>query len=288
MRYAACNEIAADLTFAETCELLARFGFDGVEIAPYTLADDPGAIDATTVRQARRAIGNAGLVCAGLHWLLRAPAGLHLVHADPGVRRRSWALLHALVDLCGELGGDVLVLGSGKQRACPEDVSAEAARSVLRDGLAALGDRCERAGVLFLLEALPARITNVINTLDQAEQLLLQVGHPRVMTMFDFHNCADETGSWDHLIRTYAGLTRHVHLNDRAGRAPSLARLDESERDQFAAAFRALRATGYRGWVSLEVFGPIDSAETALRETSEFLRWMERVTGYRTDRPSDP
>lgn len=285
MRYAACNEIAAHLPFAEACDLIAASGFEGIEIAPFTLSDDPSTIDGATARRIRRTIHDAGLACAGLHWLLRAPAGSHLVHPDQHIRRSSWDLLHSLIDLCGELEGEFLVLGSGKQRGHTGEETAETARAVLRDGLAGLGDRCERAGVFFLVEPLPARITNAINTLEQARRLIVQTGHPRITSMFDFHNCEDESDTWDRLIERHRDVIRHVHLNDRAGRAPSLSRLDREELDEFVAAFNALGTAGYSNWVSLEVFGEDDSAQKALSETRSFLSWITSVTECRTGHP---
>lgn len=275
MRYAACNELVEERSFAESCDLLARCGFEGVEIAPFTLSDDPRAIDAAAAKRVRRSIREAGLACAGLHWLLRAPPGLHLAHPEPGTRSRSWEVLRSLIELCAELDGDVLVLGSGKQRGETDGVSAGDAYAVLRDGLGELAMHCERAGVSFLVEPLPARITGVINTLEQAESLVSQIGNPCVASMFDFHNCEDETSPWDRLIKTHAGVIRHVHLNDKAGKAPSLSALSREERVAFVAAFEALRAADYGGWVSLEVFNVSASAELVLRETRRFLSWVE-------------
>jgi sugar phosphate isomerase/epimerase len=41
MRYAACNELVHDRPFAEACALIARHGYQGIELPPYSLADDP-------------------------------------------------------------------------------------------------------------------------------------------------------------------------------------------------------------------------------------------------------
>ncbi|HEX7550175.1 MAG TPA: DUF1445 domain-containing protein [Candidatus Methylomirabilis sp.] len=42
MRYAACNELVHDRPFAEVCALIARHGYQGIELAPYSLAAIPG------------------------------------------------------------------------------------------------------------------------------------------------------------------------------------------------------------------------------------------------------
>ena len=82
MRTAVCNEMFGAIPFAEQCALTARHGFQGIELAPYTLAEDPMQIRPARAREIRRIIEEAGLACAGLHWLLRMPAGLHLTTPD--------------------------------------------------------------------------------------------------------------------------------------------------------------------------------------------------------------
>ena len=41
MRIALCNEVIAPMPFPAQCEYAAKLGYDGLEIAPYTLSDEP-------------------------------------------------------------------------------------------------------------------------------------------------------------------------------------------------------------------------------------------------------
>ena len=41
MRYAICNEHWGDLPFAKVCERAAAAGYEGLELAPFTLKEDP-------------------------------------------------------------------------------------------------------------------------------------------------------------------------------------------------------------------------------------------------------
>jgi len=273
MRTAVCNELITDRPFAEACRLIARHGFQGVELAPYTLAEDPTRISPNRIGELRRTIEDAGLACVGLHWLLRAPAGLHLTTPDLAVRRRSWECLRALVDLCGGLGGEVMVLGSGKQRNT-QGIDRETAWAVLVEGLANLAPASAAASVCFLLEALPAANTDLVNTLQEARQVIQAVGHPGVSGMFDFHNCRDETEPWDCLIARHRGMIRHVHLNEADGYHVSLARRPRRQHSEYGPAFRALADRRYDGWVSLEIFHAEDPPEIILAETRAFLDAM--------------
>ncbi|HET8744642.1 MAG TPA: sugar phosphate isomerase/epimerase, partial [Ramlibacter sp.] len=78
MRFALCNEVLQPLAFAEQCRLAAALGYDGLEVAPFTLAEDPTTISDAQAREFRRIAEDHGLAIFGLHWLLVAPAGLSI------------------------------------------------------------------------------------------------------------------------------------------------------------------------------------------------------------------
>jgi sugar phosphate isomerase/epimerase len=276
MRYAACNELVHDRPFAEACALIARHGYQGIELAPYSLAEDPLRISPAHAAEIRRTIGDAGLECVGLHWLLKAPPGLHITTPKIGVRRRSWDAIRFLVDFCRKVGGSLMVLGSGKQRGT-QGISRDAATGILRDELAGLAPHLAQSGVTVLLEPLQVRVTDVLNTLQEARAIIDAIGSPRIASMLDFHNSQDERETWESLIAVHTDIIRHVHLNEVDGHHPSLVGTPGRVRSENAAAFRALAATGYAGWISLETFHAADSPETVLAETRAFLENMTSV-----------
>lgn len=102
MQFALCNEVLQPLPFAEQCAMAASLGYDGLEVAPFTLAEDPMGITDAHARAFRRVAQDHGLAITGLHWLLVAPAGLSIVSADDAVRQRTVDLMHRLVELCGK------------------------------------------------------------------------------------------------------------------------------------------------------------------------------------------
>ena len=134
MKFALCNEVLQPLPFARQCEVAAQLGYDGLEVAPYTLADDPTAITDAQAAQFRRIAADHGLAISGLHWLLVAPPGLSIVSADTAVRERTVAVMERLVELCAALGGRYLVHGSPKQRSIPAGETAAVARERALDG----------------------------------------------------------------------------------------------------------------------------------------------------------
>lgn len=268
MKRAVCNELFGSLGFPETCGLMASHGFDGIEIAPFTLFDENGKLPTTTIQMAKRSLADNGLGFAGFHWLFARPAGLFMVSGDSAVRAKAWNQLQHLLEAAGELGGGPLTFGSPKQRDSGQ-LPKTLARGYLAEGLRGLCKLAVSCNSMVLIEALQSVDTNMINTLDEASDFIAEVGCPSVAGMFDFHNCGDEFLPWDQLIRRHRGIIRHVHLNTLDGGYPLHPDPD------YLAAFRALKDIGYSEWVSLEIFTEPDDPSAVLAATAGFLDQVE-------------
>ncbi len=256
MRISLCNEVLQPLTLAEQCALAARLGYDGLELAPFTLAENPLDLGVADIRAMRRLIGDAGLVVTGLHWLLVAPKGLSLTDPDAATRARTIAAMQRLCALCAELGGAYLVHGSPAQRRLPEapEAPAEAraeARNWALEAFAAAADAAAAQGVVYCLEPLSRHETNFINTVAEAADLVRLIGNPAFRTMIDC-SAAGLTESQDvpALIRHWlpSGLIGHVQVNDPNRKGPGQGEMD------FAPILAALHEAGYQGDLGVEPF----------------------------------
>src|SRR6185369_12001816 len=116
MKFALCNEVLQPLPFEQQCSVAAALGYDGLEVAPFTLAQNPMDITDGQAGVFRRMAEDQGLVICGLHWLLVAPPGLSIVSGDDQIRDRTVQVMQRLVQLCALMGGRYLVHGSPKQR----------------------------------------------------------------------------------------------------------------------------------------------------------------------------
>ena len=152
MRIALCNEVIAPMPFPMQCEYAAKLGYDGLEIAPYTLSDEPHRIGAAQLAAARSAAEDCGIAVTGLHWLLVKPAGFAISTRDDAVRRKTIGVMHAFIDQCAELGGKYLVHGSPHQRRIDPGDTRAAAMARARDTFAAVAERAARAGVVYCIE----------------------------------------------------------------------------------------------------------------------------------------
>jgi D-psicose/D-tagatose/L-ribulose 3-epimerase len=275
-RYAMCNEAFERTPFPDVCQTLHRLGYRGIEIAPFTLANDPLDIAATQRAEYRRIMADTDLGFVGLHWLLVTAQPIHVSTPDSALRAQSWQHVRNLIDLCADLAGpgskdSIMVFGSPKQRSSTGGLTpAEATRNFI-DGLAGVAPHAEARGVTILMEALPHSQSDVVHTLAEAAEVVRQIGSPAVQTMFDTHNAEDETEPHDALIAKYFDIIRHIHLNEPDGRHPGTGSYP------FINIFKELLRRGYNGWVSTEAFDFSPGGERIAAETMQYLQLQEAL-----------
>ena len=133
MRFATCNEQFEGWAFERVCRFVREVGYDGLELAPFTLADRITDLSPARRRELAAQAAESGIELLGLHWLLAKTEGLHLTSPDAEVRSRTAAYLIALAQACHDLGGDVMVFGSPKQRSLLPGVSLDGAYELAAD-----------------------------------------------------------------------------------------------------------------------------------------------------------
>jgi sugar phosphate isomerase/epimerase len=273
MKYAICNELFGQTPFDETCRVMAEIGYDGIEIAPFTLAEDARTLDADARQKIRKQAEGHGLEVVGLHWLLVSPKGFHLTTEDAEIRNKTLSFLEALMDLCRDLGGKVLILGSPMQRNLDEtqDRAEVERRTVL--AFQRLGEYAEAAGVTLCLEPLDRGQTNFIQTPGEAYEWVQRVNRPGFQMMVDSRASFEMGLEPGEELKRCLPAVRHVHLNDRNKLGPGMGDCD------FEPLFRAGKETGFDGYFSVEVFDFSPGAEKVARESFATIDRLRRSVG---------
>jgi sugar phosphate isomerase/epimerase len=250
MKIGICSEIFQGWPIEEVFAYAAQIGCDGVEIAPHDLSDAVVDLPAVRRREIRRAAERNGVEILGFHWLLVKPQGLSINHPDGAVRKRTQDQIRALIHLCADLGGRVLIHGSPGQRTVQEGWDAreswQRARETFEGCLSALDER----DATYCIEPLTRSHTNFINTSAEALRLVREINHPRFQLMVDCRSAEASDDSAVTALNTAlaSGHLRHVHVNDVNGRGPGFGRV------RFAPILDRLIRAKYAGYVSVEVF----------------------------------
>lgn len=265
MRLSLCNEVLKPWDLARQCAFARTVGYDGLEIAPFTLSDAPHTLSDTEVAAARRTVEDHGLAVTGLHWLLVAPQGLSITSPEDAVRSRTRDVILGLLDLAAGLGARVMVHGSPAQRRPVDDQSHDDAWMRARDLFASLAPEAGSRGLTYCLEPLAPPDNVFIETVAEAARMVEEIGHPAFRTMIDTSAASvREAEAVAALVHRWVptGLIGHVQLNDANRRGPG------EGRDRFAAVLSALCDTGYAGDIAIEPFiyepdGPACAARAA-------------------------
>lgn len=269
-RYAICNETFEDWDFSHICQQVAELGYQGLELAPFTLANRVTDISASQRRQLRRDADVCGLHITGLHWLLAKTEGLHLTSPDAAVRQHTADYLVELARFCRDLGGEVLVHGSPAQRRIPAGATREQAAAWAIDTFRRAQDGIAATGVKLCLEPLSPPEADFINTIAEANALLAQLQHPNFVLHLDVKAMHTDEAPVPELIRRHGAKAGYFHANDANRRGPGFGATD------FVPIFQALRNSGYGGWVSVEVFDYSPDPVTIARDSLRYMRACEK------------
>ena len=265
-RLAICNETFGDWPLDRALELSANLGYTGWEVAPFMLNTDVRQITAAQRTQYRRAVESAGLEVIGLHWLLAKTTGFHLTTADQDVRKRTADYFRALVELCADLGGKVMVLGSPLQRNLQPGVIMEQAYEHAREILESLDEPLRRHQIKIALEPLGPEEGNFLNTAQDARTLRQLIQSNQIGLHLDVKAMSTEPQDIVTTIRQNADWMIHFHANDPNRQGPGMGQV------QFEPILQTLREIGYGGWISVEVFDYSPGADVLASRSIETLK----------------
>lgn len=271
MKFAICNETFGNRPAADTFSTIAKLGYTGVEIAPFTFAphDEPfdlARVPAEMFVEWRAMAEDAGLSVVGLHWLLAKTDGYHLTSPDPTVRRRTGDYFKKLAEACADLGGTILVLGSPKQRNLLPGVSYDDAEAYAVEVLHSAIAACANFGVILALEPLGPADGNFMLTADAAVRVVQMVDSKHCRLHLDVKAMNSESKPIPEIIRDNRQWLAHFHANDPNLLGPGMGDTD------FRPIFTALKEINYDGWISVEVFKYEPSPDEIARRSIEYMR----------------
>jgi sugar phosphate isomerase/epimerase len=267
MKFGICNEIFNEWKDIErTIDYVKSVGYDGLEIAPFTLAKQVTDIPASTRELIVQRAKQADLDILGIHWVLVGPDGLHISHPDAAIRERTAQYVIDLVHFCGDVGGKVLIFGSPKQRDVLEGMTYQEAFDRTRAAFERAMPVCEQRGVTICMEHLSRKETNFCNTAAQTVDLIDAVGHPNFQLLLDTKAMEFEEDGRPATIRKYAKYLKHYHANDVNLNGPGWGDVD------FEPIFQALKDIKYNKYVSVEVFKFEPGPEAIATKSLEYMK----------------
>jgi len=266
MDFAICNEIFQGWKIEDAMQFAAKTGYTGIEIAPFTIAKYVTDIGKQERKRIRHAAEDVDIAITGIHWVLAQTEGLFLTHNDPAVRDRSSKYFVDLVDFCSDIGGNIIVVGSPKQRNIPLGATAAQAWDWAKETLSAAVGRALQQGVTICLEPLSPQETNFINTAEEAVRFVKQFHSASLKIILDVKAMSSEQKPIPQIIQESWPHFAYFHANDKNLKGPGFGEVD------FKPIAAALLEAGYNGWLSVEVFNFDEGPEVIARRSLDYLR----------------
>jgi D-psicose/D-tagatose/L-ribulose 3-epimerase len=239
-----CLLVAAahvDASHRPVLETLKRLGYDGAEIPVF-------GGELAHYHELGRMLDDIGLERTFVT-IIRDPSESP-ISPDPAARRRGVDRLRWAIDCGAALGATVM---SGPYHSPLAVFSGtgptEDELGWLADTLREAADHAQAAGILMAIEALNRFECYVLNTMAQASDLRRRVGHPAFTYMYDTFHANIEERDPVGAVERYKHEIGHIHLSENDRGVPGRGHVP------FKETIRAIRATGYDGWLTFEAFG---------------------------------
>ncbi len=277
MRFAYSTNAYRCHSIVEAVERIAGLGFSGIEL----MADEPHAWPATVssaeVRNIRNAVEAHGLQISNVNAFTMSAIRdfLHPSWIEPDADARRLRLQHTLdaLRLARDLGAPSITTEPGGP--LPEGMPRREATEIFLEGLTAALPVAERTGVMLLVEPEPGLL---IENADQFRELASLVTSPMFGLNFDvghFYCVGDPLAD---TVERMKGFTRHYHLEDIAATRVHEHLIPGRGAIDFSGVMTAIRATGYRGWLTVELYPYLDDPDSAGREALAHLTTLTPST----------
>jgi sugar phosphate isomerase/epimerase len=172
---------------------------------------------------------------------------------------------------CKALGGEVVVLGSGKARATPEGFDPAKAEQQFIEFCREVGPVAQSTSITIAIEPLNTKEDNLVNTVEHGARIVDAVAHPNIQLLADLYHIAEDKEPLEN-VRNAGSRLVHTHLADIGRVAPGYAGNGEED---FVGFFKALRAAGYDSRCSFE--GKFEDIGTQVKPALDLMkqRWSE-------------
>jgi sugar phosphate isomerase/epimerase len=145
----------------------------------------------------------------------------------------------------GELGGEIVVFGSGGARKAPDGFPMDEAREQFIEVVTLAGQIAGTYGITIAIEPLNVGETNIINSVKEGMEIVAAADHPFVKLLADLYHIDEEKEPIQHVIDAGDDLV-HTHTADTGRYYPGSGNYPHKE------FFGALRSIGYDDRMTVE------------------------------------
>ena len=274
MRLAFSTNAYMKYPFEEAAERIASFGYDGLEL----MADVPHAWPAGLLPGPKKAILAAmeknSLAFSNVNAFMMNAINDHrqpywypsFIEPDEGYRRVRIDHTKRALSLCAELGAPHITTEPGGPIAPGQ--TRQQAVDLFVEVLKPLAEHAHNVGVLLLIEPEPGLLCE---TTDEYLEVADRVNAPSIGLNFDVGHAFCMSEDLPRQIAKMAAHTKHYHLEDIAATRVHHHLIPGLGAINFRQVLDAIHATGYDGWLTVELYPSVDDPDGAARAARDVL-----------------
>jgi sugar phosphate isomerase/epimerase len=286
MKLAFSSNAYMHFSIEDTIAKIADLGYTGIEI----LADVPHAWPAGLLAERKdsikKAIEKHKLTISNMNAFMMNAIGdprqpyWHPGWTDPDPHYRAIRREHTkrALRLAAELGAPNITTEPGGLLTAEQ--TWEEAAKIFYDELMPCVEVAEQVQVKLLIEPEPELF---IETFGQYLQFMQRVKSPWVGLNFDIGHAycvGEDPENWIAKMRSH---TVHYHFEDIAATRVHKHLIPGHGAIDFAATLLEINKTGYRGWITVELYPYIDDPDNAAREARRYLTALMQKLGIALD-----
>ncbi len=253
---------------------IAALGYRGVEL----MADVPHLWPADTtskrIEDIRAELDRLGLAISNINAFMMNKIGdkrqpyWHPSWIEPDANDRQIRIDHtkAALTMAKALQAPNITTEPGGP--ISDDQSYQQAMNLFVEMIKPVVEHAEKCGVRLLVEPEPGLL---VERFEQYEELAARIDSPYLGMNFDVGHsyCVhQEPAEW---VGRMARHTRHYHFEDIAATRVHQHLVPGTGAIDFAATLRAIQASGYSGWLTVELYPYVDDPDAAGREAKRHL-----------------
>jgi sugar phosphate isomerase/epimerase len=269
MKISLCNEVLEPLTLSKQFDYAAAIGYDGIELAPYTLGEKPELLSKYQRQAIKKQAEDAGAPITSFHFLLARRENLSITSMNKDIRDKTINTLCELIILASDLGARSIVHGSHHQRSIDQNCKYEDAWKAAKEVFIKVSEVALEHRINYCLEPLALSETNFINTLEEASSMVSEVNNQAFCSMIDCSAAIKtESKSIPSMIEEgiRSELVRHIQLNDKNLGGPG------QGCDQFTKILTTLVEYQFKGVISVEPFEYHPDGPSAAARSIGYIR----------------
>lgn len=212
--------------------LMAEAGCDYIELGVSTDLVPEG--DEETWDEKRRAIEAMPLIPEAFNFLI----GKGKITGPEADFDRLTRYMNTALERAAQVGGKIVVFGSGGARRVPDGFSFDEAEQQVLRFLHICADASDKTGVVVVIEPLNRGESNIINSVADGARLARLVNRPGLRNLADTYHMEREHEPLSEITAS-ADVLAHTHTADIDRHAPVAAKYD------YVALFKELLKSGY-------------------------------------------